>query len=291
MEPQLSETPSLYRALICVEATRLAGADRERAQQLVDLFAWCGEGSLTANEAHSYLRPDATAPRPRAIGLLLRSAQSRHYLATACHVLSEAETAVPSAPQALLAPEDSETRSEEPGQASPPSFGTTEIVLDHPAFRALQPGRLPAASLPHLDLALIRLDQTDPGLPLAMTRAGLSFLDIDRLGEQPSADEAEIEIVGAGSAGAGREAPGTEAATRGRVRGLVDGLSFFWIDVDVPARMSGAPVVEKGRVVGFVSLQVGDDPSREASATVPNSLATIAKAARLKELLAAQERA
>lgn len=276
-------TSSLSRAVVAVEAARLTGEAQDRAQSISDLFAWCGDGVLTPNQLHAYLRPDPSLARPRAAALLLRAPSGRHYLATACRVLSD-EAVAGAALQDSLEPDRGafdEAGPSEPEVPGQPVRGVTELSFDDPLLNAAHGrGLFPAASFPHLDLSLIWLDQADPALRYALESAGFEFAEFDAIAEGPSRDGAEISVITSVS-GSPDDARLTGA---GRATGLSQNLSFFWTDAALPPSSGGTPVIEDGRVVGFYSPQHADVPAR-----LPSSFALVTKADSLKALLAAQE--
>lgn len=280
------------RALIEVQASSISAADRSRAENLAMLFAWCGEGELTPNQVHAFLRPDASVPRPRATGLLLRADDGTGYVATACHVLSEPGE---SARQAVLG-------SDRPDAAGPltaaspevaePTHSLTAITLD-PAVSGARDGKIwfPATSFPHLDLALIRLGEAGSAACVALERAGFAFLSFDHVGTSPSREGAEVAVLCASPRGSGPSAPPVPPIAV-RVSSLIDALSFFWLDRPVPAGCEAAPVVERDSIVGILSPQIDARASADTSGEFSPSYATVAKARFLRELLdAARSRA
>jgi hypothetical protein len=89
-------------------------------------------------------------------------------------------------------------------------------------------------------------------------------------------------VIGSASlAGSSHEAAGTANAT-GHVRGLSRALSFFWIDTELAPSMSGAPVFEAEKIVGFLSPQ-----QVNVAANLSSAFTTITKAGNLKALFAA----
>jgi hypothetical protein len=274
----------LSRSVIAVQATHVSGEDKSRAQSIADLFAWCGDGVITPNQLHAYLRPDTSAPSPRAAALLIGSPSGRHYLATSCHILSD-PIAASLAPQQSMEPDNSENNdglSASEAEAKP-VYGMTEIAFDERAFPPrLRKNLFPAASLPHLDLSLVWLDQANTEICTALEQAGFAFVAADAVHDEPSSDGVEIRVVGSASLAGSSHCPVGTANATGHVQGLSKALSFFWIDTELAPSMSGAPVVEGEKIVGFLSPQ-----QVKVAANLPSSFATITKAGNLKALLAA----
>src|SRR4051812_2671342 len=187
----------LSRAVIAVQATQLSGEDKNRAQSISDLSAWCGDGVLTPNQLHAYLRPDTSAPGLRAAALLIGDPSGRHYLATPCHVLSD-PAAAGLAVQRLMEPDNSENNGGLGAEAeAKPVHGMTEIAFDERALPPwLRKGLFPAASLPHLDLSLVWLDQANTEICAALEKAGFAFAAVDTVDDEPSADGVEVRVIG-----------------------------------------------------------------------------------------------
>jgi len=274
----------LSRAVIAVQATQLSGEDKNRAQSISDLSAWCGDGVLTPNQLHAYLRPDTSAPRLRAAGLLIGDPSGRHYLATSCHMLSD-PAAAGLALQQSMEPNNSENIGElsASGAEAKPVYGMTEVAFDEHALPPwLQKGLFPAASLPHLDLSLVWLDQANTEICAALEQAGFAFATSDTVEDEPSTDGVEIRVIGSASLAGSPHKSARKTCATGHVRGLSKALSFFWIDTELAPAMSGAPVVEGEKIVGFLSPQ-----QVNVAANLSSSFATITKAGNLKALFAA----
>jgi hypothetical protein len=274
----------LSRAVIAVQATQLSSENKSRAQSISDLIAWCGNGVLTPNQLHAYLRPDTSAPGLHAAALLMGGPSGRHFLVTSCRVLSDL-AAAGLALQQSMEPDNSENNGGlgASGAEAEPVYGMTEISFDERALPPwLRKGLFPVASLPHLGLSLVSLDQANTEICAALEQAGFAFAAVDTVEEGPSADGVEIRVIGSASlAGSRYEPAGTTCAT-GRVSGLSKALSFFWIDTELAPSMSGAPVAEGEKIVGFLSPR-----QVNVAADLSSSFATITKAGNLKALLAA----
>ena len=280
-------TDILSRAVVAVKATRLGGKDQDRTQSISDLFAWCGGGAITPNQLHAYLRPETSAHRPRAAALLICGPTGRHYLLSACHGLSDPALAG-SIPQQSMEPDNSWSGGlSASGHEARPVYGMAEITFDEPSLpHHLRNGLFPARYLPHLDLSLAWLDETNAEICTALGQAGFAFAAADLIDDGPSAEGAEIRVIGSASLVRDDTQPPEEIVATGRVRGLSKALSFFWIDAELPPHFASAPVVEDERIVGFVSPQQVD-----GAKNLSLSFATIAKAVGLKALLAAREAA
>lgn len=276
----------LSRAVVAVQATHLSGEDQSRTRSISDLFAWCGDGVVTPNQLHAYLRPDTSESLPHAAALLIRGPSGRRYLVTACHVLSDPSFAG-ARPQQSMEPDNFEGNegSGGPCDKAEPVSGMTEIAFDE---RALPPhlrnGLFPARSFPHLDLSIVWLDKTDNELCTALDQAGFAFVPTDQVDDEPSAEGAEIRVVASSSLQSGEAVLTGKTVGKGHARGLSAALSFFWIDAELPSSFASAPVVEGDRIVGFLSPQQVNPATNLSS-----SFATIMKASSLKTLLAAHE--
>lgn len=289
IEPSRPERPDparpFPRAVVSVEATRVLESERGRAERLSDLFAWCGGGELTPNQVHAFLRPDGAKERPRAAGLLLRTREGHHYLVTASHVLSDRGDAA-AAPPFLSDTGNSPAEFGSPGhdEAAGPQIHRTELIFSDGVLpQPCRSGWFPAASFPHLDLAVVRMDDGSSELPTDLEGAGFSFVDADQVGDEPTSEGAIIDVIGPEAAPPGKGVANVQA----RVLGLNKGLSFFWTDLTSPEELCAAPVVERDRIIGFLSPQVGS--TGPESRLLPSPCAAVVKAAFLKRLLAEHE--
>ena len=276
---------ALSRAVIAVQATRVGGKDQERTQRISDLFAWCGGGAITPNQLHAYLRPDTSAQRPRAAALLICGPSGRHYLLTAFGVPSDLNAA--SAPlQQSMEPDNSETEAFSAwGDEAKPAYDMAEIAFEEQGLPAhLRKGLFSAGFLPHLGLSLVWLDEMDAEMCTALRQAGFAFAAADRVADEPSAEGAEIRIIGSASLVGDDEPPLGQTVATGRVKGLSKAHSFFWIEAELPPHFASAPVAEGESIVGFLSPQ-----QVNAATSSSSSFATIAKARSVKALLAIGE--
>lgn len=279
-----SSADVVSRSIVPVLGARHGSQDPDIPQSLMDLVAWCGEGVLTPNQVHAFLRDDPSRPRRRAVGLLLRTLERQHYVATACHVLDDRR------PSTAL-PQGGNEPNREPSNAAPRVLETDISFAEAALHASTSSGSFKATCFPHLDLAAIRIDGFESQIPSALEQAGYVFIDVERIGEEPSAEGARIRIVGTTSAGGDRvpsqEADPHDGAIEGRVTGLSASLSFFWTDAAPPSSASAAPVLEHGSVVGFMCPQVDPAVLEGCPSLVPSTYATVVKAAYLKDLIAA----
>ena len=140
-------------------------------------------------------------------------------------------------------------------------------------------------STPHLDLAVISLNQHDRGFADELEAAGYVPVTLDDVAEQPSTEGAEIYSVGYPDATAvlgklnlpdaalhwSSGAFSVPVFSFGRVAMLRDDLPSFLADLSVYPGNSGGPVMENGKLVGIVSSQAAVEDVRIPFATVIKS--------------------
>lgn len=232
----------------------------------------------------------------------------RHYLLTARHVLTNKELA-----RATLErlPDWTTSEMRQHSEAALKNWAF-EIVfrvpsLDevlrgsevHHSLMALGAGTYERAaytfSEASVDLAVVSLNTRDKEFVDELTAAGYVPVTLDDVGEQPSAEGAEVLAVGyPGSVAVLRTMPLESAHAHwasaavslpvfswGRVAMLHEALPKFWADLTIYPGNSGGPVIEDDKLVGIVSAQ-----ARVEGVRVP--FANVAKAQPLRALLEAQ---
>jgi len=159
-------------------------------------------------------------------------------------------------------------------------------------------------SIPELDLAVISLDQRDPGFAEDLIRQGYIPISTDDVGSEPNVEGQDVFTVGFPSATALLgQLPKQHAAQNwsssylsipvcsfGKVSMLSDHLNFFCTDMSIYPGNSGGPVIGEDKLIGIVSAQaiIGIEESKENLKTrIP--FGKIIKAKYINDLLKIQE--
>jgi hypothetical protein len=278
-------------SVVPIEAARCTPASLRKARRVSDLIAWGGAGSLDPNRLREILAHDTDLPPRHGLGLLLREPSGAHFLVTTSQMLEgfstqpQAQRPGSSAPRAPARPggEQAVTTAAQPPAASHPQV---KLLLGW--MQALHPGWFPATSLPHVGLAVVRIDVPEDSVCRALREAGYAFWPTDLLGDAPSRAGAEVLALeaGPGTGAAPHEAKPCVVAREGQVARLDETLPLFWTDFPAGTEGSGAPVIESERIVGIRIPElrpgvVGISPGMD---DLPPSHA-VAKAAEVKALL------
>ncbi|MDQ6720772.1 MAG: serine protease [Candidatus Dormibacteraeota bacterium] len=290
--------PDWKKAVVHLEAAADSATWEEQQKQLQEMWREMEKGEHPAAEIAAKRLPKMRDRRYRGTAVFVAHEGNR-YLVTARHVLTNAD-------HALGAPGMDHYRDDADRQQRIDDW-IFPIVFRVPTLDEVkrQPDYHPQAHLmnlgagvpwmhpytfsePALDLAVVSLRSGDLYGRFAdeLESTGYLPVSLDDIGQEPSADGAQIYSVGYPDATAvlgqralhPAEEPWASAVVSvpvfafGRVAMLRDDLHYFLADMSVYPGNSGGPVIEGDRMVGIVSAQAAVEDVRIPFGTVIKSV-------------------
>jgi hypothetical protein len=252
-----------------------------RTRQFGDLVSWTGEGALSSDELAKSLLDD-NSPSRVGLGFLFHGGGGHtYYLITDSQVLfatpgGDVDSLTALTSRSWLLDYDFDDES-------------AELMRVRLLSLSIEPAKLhwfPVVSYPYLNLSVVDIERKTR-LYQALVTAGYTFASAADLAEEPSAEGAEISVIGLVSnrLRSGNDARSITMST-GRVVSSRNATPFFLTNINATP---GGPILERGKIVGISTSRVSARFKENFPDPVPLHLATATKASYVKALLRAHQ--